>query len=152
MSAPTWSEKLDLPHRLYSDFHNCFEYIVKIHNDKKLSNNPRIRIYLNGIENRTTFEIKRGCHLEHLTCKTIKLLVSSESKIIRNKKGDHRADLEITGVVIIRFNREFYLHFLKINSLVYYQRIHIKTLYFQRPLIWSFHILKCGLMMKVLNR
>ena len=80
------------------------------------------------------------------------LFLSSESKIIRNKKGEHRADLKITGVVIIHFNREFCLHFVEINSLVYYQRIHIKILYFQRLLIWSFHILKCGLMMKVLNR
>lgn len=37
----------------------------------------------------------------------MKLLGCSESKITRNKKGEHRANLEITGVVIIHCNQEF---------------------------------------------
>ena len=37
----------------------------------------------------------------------MKLLGCSESKITRNKKGEHTANLEITGVVKIHCNQEF---------------------------------------------
>ena len=43
--------------------------------------NPSGRIYINKIENRTTFKIKTGCYLELLTPETMKLLGSTENKI-----------------------------------------------------------------------
>ena len=66
--------KLELLDRSYSVsvFQDYFEYIIK-----KLKTevyNPPINIYVNKIENRITFKIKRGCYLEILTPKTMKWL------------------------------------------------------------------------------
>ena len=44
-----------------------FEYILKKHNEK--IDKPSIRIYVNKIENSTTFKIKIGYYLELLTLK-----------------------------------------------------------------------------------
>ena len=67
-----WNEKLELLDRSYSVsvFQDYFEYIIK-----KLKTevyNTPIRIYVNKIENRIAFKIKRGCYLEILTPKTMK--------------------------------------------------------------------------------
>ena len=67
-----WDEKLELLDRSYSVsvFQDYFEYIIK-----KLKTevyNTPIRIYVNKIENRIAFKIKRGCYLEILTPKTMK--------------------------------------------------------------------------------
>ena len=45
------------------------------------ANNLLIRIYVNKIENRRTFEIKTGYYLELLTPETMKLLGSNKSRI-----------------------------------------------------------------------
>ena len=62
-----------------SDIQDYFEYILKVHG--KNIDNPSGRIYINKIENRTTFKIKTGCYLELLTPETMKLLGSTENKI-----------------------------------------------------------------------
>ena len=46
----------------------------------KKVNNPSGRIYVNKIENRITFKIKTGYHLELLTPETMKLHGSTEKK------------------------------------------------------------------------
>ena len=58
ISAPTWSGKFELPDGSYliSDIQDYFEYILKKHNENV--DNPSIRIYVNKIENRTTFKLK----------------------------------------------------------------------------------------------
>ena len=58
ISAPTWNEEFQLPDRSYSvsDIQDYFEYILKKHGE--VTNNPSIRIHVNKIENRITFEIK----------------------------------------------------------------------------------------------
>ena len=63
ISAPTWNEKFELPDGSYSvlDIQDYFEYIFKKHSENV--NNPPIRIYVNRIENRITFKIKRGYYL-----------------------------------------------------------------------------------------
>ena len=45
-------------HILYQIFNTIFEYIIKKHD--AFTNNPSIRIYVNKIENRSTFKIKTG--------------------------------------------------------------------------------------------
>ena len=45
-----------------------------------MTDNPQIRIYVNEIENRTTFEIKTGYYLERVTPETMKLLGNSETR------------------------------------------------------------------------
>ena len=44
-----------------------------------------MRIHINKIENRITFEIKTGYYLELLTPETMKLLESTKSKITKNE-------------------------------------------------------------------
>ena len=81
ISAPTWDEEFELPDESYSisDIQDYFEYILKKHSESV--DNPPIIIYVNRIENRITFKIKSGYHLELLTPETMKLLGSAESKM-----------------------------------------------------------------------
>ena len=64
ISAPTWNDEFELPDGSYliSDIQDYFEYILKKHNAN--IDNPSIKIYVNKIENRITFKIKKGCHRE----------------------------------------------------------------------------------------
>ena len=60
-----------------------------------------MRIYVNKIENKFTFKIKTGYHLELLTPKTMKLLGSTENKIIKDKNGKNESHLEIAEVILV---------------------------------------------------
>ena len=64
ISAPTWSEELELPDGSYSisDIQDYFEYILKKNSESV--GNPSIRVYENKIENRITFKIKSGYYLD----------------------------------------------------------------------------------------
>ena len=66
ISAPTWNDEFELPDGLYSvsDIQDYFEYILKKHGEK--TENLSIRVYINKIENRITFKIKRRYYLELL--------------------------------------------------------------------------------------
>ena len=66
ISAPTWNEEFELPDGPYSvsDIQDYFEYIIR--KLKIFTDNPLIKIYINKIENRTTFKIKKGYYLQHL--------------------------------------------------------------------------------------
>ena len=59
ISAPTWNEEFTLPDGSYSvsDIQNYFQYILKKHGQN--TNKPSIQIYVNKIQNRITFKIKR---------------------------------------------------------------------------------------------
>ena len=78
ISAPTWSDEFELPDESYSisDIQDYFEYILKKHSESV--DNPSIKIYVNKIENRITFEVKNGYYLEHLRSETMKLLENTE--------------------------------------------------------------------------
>ena len=58
--------------------------------------NPSIKIYVNKIGNRITFEIKTGFYLE--------LLIPETMKITKDKNDEHFPYLEITEVVLIHCN------------------------------------------------
>ena len=47
---------------------------IDLKKHETVTDNPSIRIYVNNIENRITFKIKRGYYLELLTPETMKLL------------------------------------------------------------------------------
>ena len=100
----TWNKEFELPNGSYSvsDIQYYFEYILKNH--ETFTDNPSIRIYINKIENRITFKIKKGYYLELLTPKTIKLLGSTQSKITKVENSENRSRLEITEVVLIHCN------------------------------------------------
>ena len=104
ISAPTWSEEFELPDGSYSvsDIQDYFEYILKKHSESV--DNPSIRIYVSKIENRITFKIKNGYHLELLTPETMKLLGSANSKITKDKNGENVPHLEIVEVVLVHCN------------------------------------------------
>ena len=104
ISAPLWSEEFKLPDGSYSvsDIQDYFEYILKKHSENV--DNPSIRMYINRIENRTTFKTKSGYYLELLTPETMKLLGSTESKITKDKNGEHVPHLEIVELVLVRCN------------------------------------------------
>ena len=89
ISATTWSEEFKLPDGSYSisDIQDYFEYILKKHSENV--DNPSIKIYVNKIENRVTFKIKKGYYPELLTPETMKLLGSTESKITKDKNGEN---------------------------------------------------------------
>ena len=80
-----------------SNIQDYFEYILKKHGED--IDKPSVQIYVNKIENRVTFKIKNGYSLELLTPETMKLLGSTENKIIRDKNGENVPHLEITEVV-----------------------------------------------------
>ena len=66
-----------------------------------MTDNPPIRIYVNKIENRITFKIKRGYYVPVLTPEPMKLLGSTKSKI---NKNENVPSLEITEVVLVHYN------------------------------------------------
>ena len=104
ISAPPWNDKFELPDGSYfvSNIQDCLEYILK----KKLENidNLSVKIYVNKIENRSTFRIRNGYSLELLTPETIKLLGSTENKITKDKNSKNVPHLEITEEVLVHCN------------------------------------------------
>ena len=101
ISAPTWNDKFELPDGSYSvsDIQNYFEYILEKHEEN--IDNPSVWIYVNKIENRITFKIKKGYSLELLTPETMKLLRSSKNEKNEDKNGENVPHLEITEVVLV---------------------------------------------------
>ena len=85
-----------------SDIHDYFEYILKKYSESV--DNPSIKIFVNKIENRVTFKIKKGYYLELLTPETMKFLGSTESKITKEKNGENVPHLETVELVLINFN------------------------------------------------
>ena len=100
ISAATLSDEFELPDGSYtiSDIQDYFAYILKKHSGNV--DNPSIRIYVNKIENRITFNIKNRYYLELLTSETMKLLGSIEIKIIKDKNGEDVPHLEIVELVL----------------------------------------------------
>ena len=62
------------------------------------------RKYINKIENRIKFKIKTGYFLKFLTLETIKLLLNTKSKIIKDKNGKNAPDLDTSEVVLVDCN------------------------------------------------
>ena len=61
-------------------------------------------IYVNKIENRTTFKMKTGYYLQLLTPEKMKLLGSTKSKITKDKNSENVIHLEITEVILVHCN------------------------------------------------
>ena len=63
ISAPTWNDKFELPDGSYSvsDIQDYFEYILEKHGEN--IDEPSVQMYINKIENRITFKIKKGYSL-----------------------------------------------------------------------------------------
>ena len=87
-----------LIHIMYQILKTILSIFKKRHGEK--TDNSSIKLYVNEIENRITFKIKRGCYLElltpdreynlkHFTLKTMKLLGNTKIKITKNKNGEN---------------------------------------------------------------
>ena len=85
-----------------SDIQDYFQYILKNHREN--TDKPSVQVYVNKIENRIAFKIRKGYSLELLTSETMKLLESTESKITKDKNGENVPNLEITEVVLVHCN------------------------------------------------
>ena len=70
-------------HILYQIFKIILNIFKKKHGEKTV--NPSIKIYINKIENRITFEIKTGYYLEFLTPETMILFGSTKIKVAKNE-------------------------------------------------------------------
>ena len=161
ISASTWSEELELPDGSYSvsDIQDYFEYILKKHSESV--DNPSIRMYINRIENRITFNIKNGYYLELLTPETMKLLRSTESKITKDKIGENVPHLEIVELVLVHCNLVNNDH--QQDSRILYTFVPNKTLgslleisptnqiFIKKHLILNFKKLKYGSQIKQVN-
>ena len=104
ISAPTWCDEFELSGGSYSisNIQDYFEYILKKHSENV--DNPSIRIYVKKIENRVTFKIKNGYYLELLTPETMRLIGGTESKITKDKNGEHVPHLEVVELVLVHCN------------------------------------------------
>ena len=104
ISAPTWNDKLELPDGSYSvsDIQGYFEYILKKHDT--VTENPSIMIYVNKMQNKITFKMKKGYYLQLLTTEAMKLHGSIKSKVTENENGKNVSHLDITEVVLIYRN------------------------------------------------
>ena len=63
-----------------------------------------IKIRVNKIENRITFQIKKEYYLQRLASKTMKLLGITKNKISKDENGENVPRLEIIGVVLVHRN------------------------------------------------
>ena len=79
ISAPTWSNKFELPDGSYSisDIQDYFDYVLKKHEEDIAK--PSVQIYVNKIEYRVTFKIEI----------TLKLLGSALNKTTKDKNGEN---------------------------------------------------------------
>ena len=125
-----------------------------------MTDNPLIRTCVNEIENRITLKIKTGYYLELLTLETIKLVRTTIRKITKYENGKNLPNLEINNVVLVHFNNvnndyqhdsESSVHLFSTSSLVNYYIFCLKFLFLKKLLIQSFHILKYGLLIKILS-
>ena len=89
ISAPTWSQKFNLPDGSYNipEIQDYFEYIIKNH--ETITDTAPILIYTNNITNRIVFKIKTGYKLELLSKETIKLLGSTKNIIDADKNSEN---------------------------------------------------------------
>ena len=99
------NDKFELPDGSYSvsDIQDYFRYILKKHGEND-DINASIKIYVNKIENRTTFKIKSGYTHELLTKETMKFPGSTESKITKDKNGENVPHLEVIELVLVHCN------------------------------------------------
>ena len=114
-------------------------------------------IYVNKIENRITFRVKTGCYFQLLTPETMKLLGSTKSRITKVENGENVPHLEINGVVLIHCNivnnnyqQDSRVLYTFVPKKSFLQLLDISPNNF-KLLTRIFHILKYGLLTKILN-
>ena len=84
-----------------SDIQDYIEYIINKH--KILPTIPPIHVYINRINNRLVFKIKKdGYKLELQTPETMKLFSTTKKLIDKTKNGEKVLSLEVVEVVLVQ--------------------------------------------------
>ena len=104
ISAPTWSQKFDLPDGSYNilEIQYYFENIIKKH--ETITDTAPKLIYANNITNRIVFKIKTGYKLELLSKETMKLLGSTRDITDADKNSENVPRLENVEAVLVHCN------------------------------------------------
>ena len=104
ISAPTWTDTLDLPDGSYNipAIQSYIEYIIKKH--ETIAETAPILIDTNKISNRIVFKIKTGYRLELLSTETMKLLGSTKDTIDADKNSENVPKLKNVEVVLVHCN------------------------------------------------
>ena len=129
-----------------------------------MTDNPQINIYENKIENRVKFKIKTGYYLKLLMSETMKLLGITKNKINNDKTCENMLHLKFFEIALTHFNiinndNQHALRVLQtfIPNKSFGQLLDISpktknffifNFFF---LLQNFHILKSGLLIKILN-
>ena len=85
----------------------------------------------------------------------MKLLISTKSKLTKNKNGENVPTLEIPEVVLVHCNivNNNYQQNIRVLCILVPNKSFAQNFYiFHNYLTQSFHILKYGLLIKILNR
>ena len=104
ISAPTWSDKFDVPDGSYSiaALQNYFEYIIK--KRETIADVSPVLIYVNEINNGIVSKIKSGYKLELLSKETMKLFGSTSDSIDKDKNSELVPKLESVDLVLVHCN------------------------------------------------
>ena len=90
-----------------------------------------IEIPVNKIENRITFKVRTVYYLEFLTPEPIKLVQSTEKKIIKDKNGENMLHLEITkGALVHNDYQNNLIDLFQVSYLVSYLMFLLIFFYF----------------------
>ena len=139
-----------------SDIQDYFEFILQKH--ATVTDNPSIRTYIKKRENRITINIETGYYLELSTPETMKLVGSTKNKVTKDENGENMPHLEITEVVLIYcniVNNDYQQDSRVLNKFVpnksFGQLLNISPKNFIFSKTQNYHILKYGLLIKILN-
>ena len=84
--------------------YQIFKTILSILSKNAFTDNPLIKIYINKIENRITFKIKKGNYPQLLMPQTMKLLESTKNNITKDENSRNVSNLEISEVLLVNCN------------------------------------------------
>ena len=131
-------------------------YLKKKHGEK--TDNPSIKVYVNKIENRITFKMKRILS-QTFNAWNNEITWSNKSKITKDENGKDMPHLDITEVILVHYNiadnnyqqdsRVLY-KFVINKSFGQLLDISPRNFVFLQLLTENFYILKYGLLIKIL--
>ena len=104
MSGLKSNENFELPAGSNSvlDIQDYFEHIIKKH--ETVADNLSIRLCGNNIENTITFKMKTGYYLDLLSPDIMKMVGSTNSKMIKEENSERVSRLKITEVGLVQCN------------------------------------------------
>ena len=127
-------------------------FISILKNHETITEINSIRMHINKLDNKMSINPYK-C-LDNITCKTIKLLGSTKSKVTKNKSGENVPLFETAEVVFIHCSivNNDYQQDKFVPNKSFSQSLDISPIFYSLKLFTqNFHILKYGLLIKILN-